>query len=84
MAKISVQFRTVTCETHPEMAGFWYDGDGEQDSYDSIEEAIEYSNVIIDWRDGPNDLTAVRVHDRETDKYTYIAPFVYIPSAYAY
>jgi len=82
MAQISVQYRTNSCEMLPaDPTEFWYDGDGEREYYASIEEAVEYSNVILDWRDGPNDLTAVRVHDRETGKYTYIAPFVYVRNA---
>ena len=77
MAQIVVEYRTITCEQNDNMADFWYEWDNKE-FYSSIEDAIQNSDIIEDWRSGPTDLTVVRLHDRATGKRTYVAPHVFV------
>jgi hypothetical protein len=69
---VQIQYRTQSIEML-ETPDYWYEGDNEE-TYESVEDAIKRSDVVRSWTRNSASLTVVRVRDLETGRYTYISP----------
>jgi hypothetical protein len=70
---VQIQYRTQSIEML-ETPDYWYEGDNEE-TYESVEDAIKRSDVVRSWTRNSASLTAVRVRDLDTGRCTYISPY---------